>query len=194
MPVTRVWISNHGSWDGPVKPPAVVPRPPVPSMSIDAHRLWLRQRIPVDVPLGVRVVHDQIALRKLGVWMSGLELGFLAPLTERQRRFVEVVGGRASPATEFERLWLAFMRRRFADRAKVCVCDRPLQKCCQYDTGWSFRGERICTSCGWTIDGRVDGPDDREWLRVASDALREAPWFVGILRDALLSGCPDAES
>lgn len=194
MQVTGVRIVNDNAWREPATARALVAFPSAPSMSIDVHRDWLRQRIPVEVPLGVSVVHHQVELRKRGVWLSGLELGFLAPFTDRQRRFVDVVHGRSTPATEIERLWLAFMRRRFADRVKVCVCDTPLEKCCRYETGWSFRGERICTSCGWTIDGRVDLPGDREWLRIASDALHEAPWLAGLLRGALRPGRRGAES
>jgi uncharacterized protein YifE (UPF0438 family) len=70
-----------------------------------------------EFPLGVKRVSifpdEELALlRKHGHWMQALALGRIQPLTEAQRRFVEVAAGKAKPEAVHERAWVRLMTRR----------------------------------------------------------------------------------
>lgn len=45
---------------------------------------------------------------RYGVWLEGLATGALEPMTDAQRRFVQVAKGLESATTEFELAWLAY--------------------------------------------------------------------------------------
>jgi uncharacterized protein YifE (UPF0438 family) len=139
---------------------------------------WLRQRIPEHVSVGVPCVRSAMEVRRIGAWLGALETGRLPPSTALQIQFVDVCAGRLPAQTRVELDWETYMLRRFSDRKQVCVCSNPDQKCCEYETGWKFRAQRICVRCGWALPRRTGRPPGRKWRRIATDALNETPWFM----------------
>jgi uncharacterized protein YifE (UPF0438 family) len=139
---------------------------------------WLRQRIPPGVSVGIPCVRTAAEVRRIGAWLAALETGCLSPTTERQQEFVAMCFGRRAPVTEIEHLWSCYMLRRYSDRQQVCICAEPEEKSCQYETGWNFRGLRICVHCGWALPTCKGKPKGRRWFRAATEALRTANWFL----------------
>lgn len=84
------------------------PRPPVASAAAHAQHLASRRK-----PYSIRPVmasrlrpEERAVLEKYGTWLEGLATGALEPMTDEQRRFVDVACGRAQARTLYERAWV----------------------------------------------------------------------------------------
>ena len=71
-------------------------------------------------------------LKRVGTWLQALANGGLAPMSDAQRRFIEVSAGRGAPSTNLEKLWLKY---RESSRQVI----RP-QDIDSSSTGWGIGG------------------------------------------------------
>lgn len=51
---------------------------------------------------------ERAILRKNGNWLNALATGLIPPLTDAQKRFLEVCSGNAAPTTDYESVWLKY--------------------------------------------------------------------------------------
>jgi len=84
------------------------------------HREFLATPFVPYVELGGYTEEEQKLLLKYGAWLDALMLGKIEPLTDSQRKFVEMCGGKRHPETKFELVWKRYRIDRMYDIAKQC--------------------------------------------------------------------------
>lgn len=73
------------------------------------HKSSLREKFRPLVDIAVLSELDKQLLTKYGAWLEKLMIGYLAPLSDAQRRFLQVCGGELEPQTMHEFAWKRYL-------------------------------------------------------------------------------------
>lgn len=108
-----------------------------------SHRQYARQRdFQPRCSLSIFTSDEIDYLVRWGHWMQALAEGLIEPVTDAQRRFVEVASDRAESSTAPESLWWRYQeRRRLEEADDTLVRGRPEHEWTDPGEDWFRRDE-----------------------------------------------------
>ena len=81
-------------------------------MASEKHLKYRRMPFNPNVPESLFSEAELKILNKYGSWMAALMKGVIEPESLSQYRFIEVCNGNESPETEYEKVWVHFIKRK----------------------------------------------------------------------------------
>lgn len=81
-------------------------------MSNQQHLKYRRIPFKPDVPSTLFSLEEIELLRIYGSWFSALMRGDISPETNEQQEFVDAARGLSEPTSEFEMLWVRYLKRK----------------------------------------------------------------------------------
>ena len=81
-------------------------------MASEAHLKYRRMDFSPNVPDSLFTEREIELLKTYGSWLAALMKGVISPESPAQRRFIEVCDGTKQPESEFEKVWVHYIRRK----------------------------------------------------------------------------------